>query len=160
MFVTLLNRVTFGSGMAGSASTANRTTASVAPANPRPQESFLFLAVLADVVIAATDSLLEPEISWRRNRFRSTSRSRAVWYLSSRSFSRALPMIRSSSIGTSGLSFEAGVGISRRMPSKMTAAVSPANGAFPVAIWYKTAPKENKSERASISLPRSCSGDM
>src|SRR5438309_10502385 len=89
VFVTLLKRMTLGSGMAGRASTANRIAVSAAsPVNPRPQASFLLLAVLGEVVIAATDSLAESETSWRRNRFRSTSRSRAVWYLSSRSFSR------------------------------------------------------------------------
>ena len=30
----------------------------------------------------------------------------------------------------------------------------------PVAISYSTAPKENRSVRASSSLPRTCSGDM
>src|SRR5882724_10248442 len=148
VFVTLLNRVTLGSGMAGNASTARIAASAVAPANPKLHASFLLLAILGDVVAAAdTDPLTEPETSWRRSRFRSTSRSLAVWYLSSRAFSSALPMIRSSSGGTSGFSLAGGFGVSRRMPSKMTAAVSPRNGALPVTIWYKTAPKENKSER-------------
>src|SRR5260370_2757550 len=134
--------------------------AGAVPDDRRPQAIFPLLALLAGVVMAARDWLAEAEISWRRSRFRSTSRSRAVWYLSSRSFSRALAIIRSSSIGTPGVSFEGGVGVSRRMPSKMTAAVSPGNGALPVTIWYKTAPKENKSERESLSLPRTSSGDM
>ena len=38
--------------------------------------------------------------------------------------------------------------------------VSPRNGSVPVAISYSTAPKENRSVRASSSFPRACSGDM
>ncbi len=47
-----------------------------------------------------------------------------------------------------------------RMPSKIKAAVAPENGRIPVAISYSTTPSENKSERASNSSPRACSGDM
>ena len=43
---------------------------------------------------------------------------------------------------------------------KITAALSPRNGNAPVAISYKTAPKENRSLRASRSLARACSGDI
>ena len=46
------------------------------------------------------------------------------------------------------------------MPPKTRAAVAPENGTTPVAISYSTAPSENKSERASNSSPRACSGDM
>ena len=46
------------------------------------------------------------------------------------------------------------------MASKIIAEVSPRNGSVPVAISYKTAPKENRSVRASSSLPLACSGDM
>jgi hypothetical protein len=46
------------------------------------------------------------------------------------------------------------------MASKITADVLPTKGWRPVAISYKTAPKENRSVRASISSPRACSGDM
>jgi hypothetical protein len=42
----------------------------------------------------------------------------------------------------------------------MTAAVSPVNGNVPVTISYKTTPNEKRSERASMSRPRACSGDM
>ena len=42
----------------------------------------------------------------------------------------------------------------------MTAEVSPRKGSEPVAISYSTAPKENRSVRASSSFPRACSGDM
>ena len=37
---------------------------------------------------------------------------------------------------------------------------SPWKGIWPVAIWYMTEPKENRSLRASSSSPRACSGDM
>ena len=47
-----------------------------------------------------------------------------------------------------------------RRASKIVAVLSPWNGSCPVAISYKTAPKENKSVRASSSLARACSGDM
>ncbi len=46
------------------------------------------------------------------------------------------------------------------MALKMTPELSPRNGNPPVAISYSTAPKENKSERASSSLARTCSGDI
>ena len=46
------------------------------------------------------------------------------------------------------------------MASQITAEVSPRNGNVPVAISYSTIPKENRSVRASSSLPRTCSGDM
>jgi hypothetical protein len=47
----------------------------------------------------------------------------------------------------------------------MTAAIrlawlEPANPLRPVIISYSIAPKEKMSERASASLPSSCSGDM
>ena len=44
--------------------------------------------------------------------------------------------------------------------SKTTAEVPPGNGTDPVAISYSTTPSENKSDRASNSSPRACSGDM
>src|ERR1017187_3155532 len=40
------------------------------------------------------------------------------------------------------------------------AVVAPVNAALPVAMSYSTAPKLNRSERASSSSPRACSGDM
>ena len=46
------------------------------------------------------------------------------------------------------------------MPSKITATVDPEKGTTPVAISYSTTPSENRSERASSSSPRACSGDM
>ena len=46
------------------------------------------------------------------------------------------------------------------MALKISADVSPRNGNVPVDISYSTVPNENKSVRASNSLPRVCSGDM
>jgi hypothetical protein len=38
--------------------------------------------------------------------------------------------------------------------------LDPSNGILPVAISYNTAPKENRSVRASSSFARTCSGDI
>src|SRR5208283_1628809 len=46
------------------------------------------------------------------------------------------------------------------MESNRSAEESPRKGNVPVAISYRTAPKENRSVRASRSLPRACSGDI
>ena len=59
-----------------------------------------------------------------------------------------------------GFSRTAGVGARFRIDSKITPDVLPRNGSVPVHISYKTAPNENRSERASSSFPRTCSGDM
>src|SRR2546422_603979 len=77
-----------------------------------------------------------------------------------RSFSSALLMMRSSSGGRSGLTRMGAVGARFRTESKTTAEVLPLKGTVPVAISYSTAPKENRSVRASKSSPRACSGDM
>ena len=47
-----------------------------------------------------------------------------------------------------------------RIESKMPAEVTPPKACVPVAISYRTAPKEKRSVRASVSSPRACSGDM
>ena len=39
-------------------------------------------------------------------------------------------------------------------------ALLPVKGRWPVAIWYSTTPRENKSVRGSSSSPRACSGDI
>ena len=62
--------------------------------------------------------------------------------------------------GRSGFSRTGGVGSRSRIALKISAEVSPRNGSVPVAISYSTTPKENRSVRASSSLPRACSGDM
>ena len=69
-------------------------------------------------------------------------------------------MILSNSAGRSGFSLTAGVGVPSKMALKITPELSPRNGNAPVAISYSTAPKENKSVRASSFLARTCSGDM
>jgi hypothetical protein len=75
-----------------------------------------------------------PDVVSRRSRFRSASRSLAVWYRTSRSFSRAFEMIRSSSGGTAGFASEAGAGSRFRIPSKTTPVVVPEKAWRPVAI--------------------------
>ena len=67
-------------------------------------------------------------------------------------------MISSSLGGRSGFKRSGEAGVRFRMESKMTAEVSPRKGSEPVHISYRTAPKENKSVRASRGFPRACSG--
>jgi hypothetical protein len=62
-------------------------------------------------------------------------------------------MMSSSLGGRSGLSRTGGVGARSRIARKISADVSPRNGSVPVAISYNTAPKENRSVRASSSFP-------
>jgi hypothetical protein len=76
--------------------------------------------------------LAESESRFRR--FRSVFRSAMLWYRRSRSFSRAVLTMRSSSAGSSGLSLIGDTGALFRIASKMTADVLPANGCLPVAI--------------------------
>src|SRR6516162_7560211 len=47
-----------------------------------------------------------------------------------------------------------------RMAAMVDAVVLPSNARRPVQASYKTAPRAKMSERASASLPSSCSGDM
>ena len=101
-----------------------------------------------------------PDSLSRFSRFKSARTSAACWYRTSRSFSRALAMIRSSSSGTCGLLWRADVGSRFRIASWITPVVRPENACWPVAISYSTAPNENRSVRASRSSPRTCSGDM
>jgi len=101
-----------------------------------------------------------PEVVSRFSRFRSARISAADWQRMSLSFSRALLMIRSSSAGTSGFSRTGATGACSRIALKISAEVSPRKGSVPVHISYRTAPNENRSVRASSSLPRTCSGDM
>src|SRR5579862_5471219 len=69
-------------------------------------------------------------------------------------------MMSSSLGGRSGFMRIAGTGSRSRISRKITAELSPRKGNAPVAISYSTAPKENKSLRASTSLARACSGDI
>ena len=55
---------------------------------------------------------------------------------------------------------ETGGGSRSMMAAVMLARLFPSNALRPVTISYKTAPKEKISDRASASLPSSCSGDI
>src|SRR2546422_6967388 len=77
-----------------------------------------------------------------------------------RSFSMALATMRSSPRGRTAFRREGGVGLSWRMASKIAAEVLPSNGGLPVAISYRTTPKEKMSVRVSSSCPSACSGDI
>src|SRR6516225_8790514 len=91
---------------------------------------------------------------------KSARSSETCWYLRLRSFSRALLMIRSKSAGKSGLSRTGATGILSNIDLEMTPGLSPRKGSCPVAISYRTTPKENTSVRESSGLARTCSGDM
>ena len=96
----------------------------------------------------------------RFSRCRSVRISEACWYRRFRSFSSALLMISSSLGGTSGFSRTGGGRCSIQNGFEDHRRTFPRNGNVPVAISYSTAPKENRSVRASSSLPRACSGDI
>src|SRR6266487_2285245 len=64
-------------------------------------------------------------------------------------------MISSSLAGRSGFRRTGATGLLCKIESNRFAVVSPRNGCLQVAISYKTAPKENKSVRASSSFPKS-----
>lgn len=76
------------------------------------------------------------------------------------SFSSALLMMSSSLGATSGFRRKGATGARFIIPSKIAPVLSPRKGTAPVAISYKTTPKENKSVRASNSLPLTCSADI
>ena len=61
-------------------------------------------------------------------------------------------MMRSRSAGRSGFSRTGETGVSSKIALKITGELSPRKGTMPVAISYSTAPKENKSLRASSSF--------
>jgi hypothetical protein len=113
---------------------------------------FSFTISLATALRPLSGSLL---ILWR-----SARRSEACWYRSFRSFSSARLMMSSSFWGRSGFNRIGEIGSRFIIDSKITPEVSPRNGKVPVAISYRTEPNENRSVRASNSLPRTCSGDM
>src|SRR5947209_5978442 len=120
-----------------------------------PEDPGVGSAVLAKELEETTDAPLAanlPELVSRFRRFRSARISAALWQRTSRSFSRALLMVRSRSAGISGFIRLSGVGALLRIASKMAAVVSPRNGNTPVAVSYRTVPKENRSVRASSSL--------
>ena len=103
---------------------------------------------------------LRPDSKSRFRRRNSDLISTACWYRSSRSFSSARLIMSSSLGGRFGFNRTGASGARFMMASKMTPDVSPRNGTAPVAISYKTMPKENRSVRESRVLPRTCSGDM
>ena len=80
------------------------------------------------------DAAIRSELESLCSRFRSERISAADWQRKSRSFSRALLMIRSSSAGKSGFKRAAGAGVRFKMESKISAVVSPRKGIWPVAI--------------------------
>src|ERR1700679_3498199 len=69
-------------------------------------------------------------------------------------------MMSSSFGGMSGFNRTGGTGARCRIASEISAELSPRKGSVPVVISYSTAPKENKSVRASSSFAPNCSGGM
>src|SRR5438552_2969418 len=104
-------------------------------------------------------SLLPDSVS-RFSRLSSARNSATDWQRMSRSFSNVLLMMRSSSEGISLFRRTGATGTLCRMLSKMAPDVLPLKGSVPVAISYSTTPTENRSVRASNSLPSTCSGDI
>lgn len=90
----------------------------------------------------------------------SKARSWADWKRSAGFFSRQCRTMRSSAGETLALISTKSGGSSLRMALRMSADESPLKARRPETISYSTAPKLNRSERASASLPRTCSGDM
>src|SRR5574341_640180 len=83
------------------------------------------LPLVCEAADAATTVLERPESISRFSRFKSARISEAVWYRTSRSFSSALLMIRSSSGLSSGFRRRGGIGALLRIASKITAVVGP-----------------------------------
>src|SRR5439155_18709817 len=75
-------------------------------------------------------------------------------------FFQALSRISSSFGGSWGLSSNGATGARWRIASNTAALVGPENAGRPVAISYRTIPRENRSVRRSNSSPMACSGDM
>ena len=98
---------------------------------------------------AATLAVARAESISLVSRFKSARSSAAVWQRSSRSFSRAVLMISSSLAGRPGFKLRGEVGVRPNMAWKITPAVFPKNGCWPVAISWSTAPKEKRSLRGS-----------
>src|SRR5215831_9896663 len=88
----------------------------------------------------------------RLSRCKSVRMSEACWYRRFRSFSNALLMISSNFRERLGFNRTGGTGSRFRIASNIAAALSSRNGSCPVAISYRTTPKENKSVRASSAL--------
>src|SRR5579883_3564045 len=75
-------------------------------------------------------------------------------------FARSLWIRVAAASGTFGFSARTGVGSS--VPSAINIAITfgRSNGVLPVQSQYNTAPRLNRSDRASTFSPRACSGDM
>ena len=101
-----------------------------------------------------------PLASSSRRSVSASRRSAALWNRSLGSFSRHRQMIRSRSRGASGFTSVSFGGSSRRIDVMSERPVSPSKGRVPVAISYRSTPKEKRSDRASTWRPSACSGDM
>ena len=69
-------------------------------------------------------------------------------------------MIRASSAGIVGLTLIAAGAASLTIDARVSRSVVPLNGRSPVASSNSTMPNEKMSERAPVSRPSACSGDM
>src|SRR5215468_512374 len=105
------------------------TTASTAAAAPPIQIQFgrRFAGAAAGVTAADTAGTLCDSLA-RFRRLRSLRRSAAVWYRTSRSFSRALATIRSNSGGIEGVTLDGGGGFFVSSSSKIAIGLLPGNG--------------------------------
>jgi len=74
--------------------------------------------------------------------------------------SRRIRATRSSAGGVSGATVVIDGGSRSRIAAMTLVALWPSKALFPVAISYSTAPRANRSDRASASLPSTCSGAM
>jgi hypothetical protein len=64
------------------------------------------------------------------------------------------------SAGTFAFNRTGATGSLVKIASSISPVVCPPKGRVPVTISYSTTPNEKRSERASSSFPRACSGDM
>ena len=92
------------------------------------------------------------------NHASSSLRSRAVCQRTSRSLARHLRITRSTADGGEPTASGGGSNVSTAAIRLAESGLSKARS--PVISSYSTAPKENRSVRASTSLPCNCSGDM
>src|SRR4051794_26729063 len=90
----------------------------------------------------------------------SNTRSRADCHRSSGAFVRHCRTTVSSRGGVSGCRVPAGTGSCSRIAAVKPAALVASNARLPVNISYTTAPNAQRSVRASVGLPSSCSGAM
>src|SRR3984957_12815533 len=122
---TVFNTPGGGGGELSQANAAARTTSTENTAAAHAQRDLPARA-------GTTAAWIFPEVVSRLSRFKSAHISVALWNRTSRSFSKALLMIRSNSAGTSGFRRVAAVGVPSRTALKITPDVSPRNGSVPV----------------------------